>query len=223
MGGRPTTWVVVGITESVGGHGGGLFITQAGYAAATGVTQPNLLRIVTSSHDEDTRTAVALASERALSEAGFVVRAAESVSRTEAAGAGHMLPLILVFLGLSISMSVVGFAGLASTMSTNVLERTREFGVMSAIGAPASAVRRLVVLEAIFIALLSCVVATVLAPLLTALMIGNLSMPMDLPFQISALGAVIWTIVVILGAALASLAPAIQASRLTVREALAYL
>jgi putative ABC transport system permease protein len=68
-----------------------------------------------------------------------------------------MLPLILVFLGLSIAISVVGFAGLTSTMSTNVLERTREFGVMSAIGATTSMVRRLVVLEGIFIAALSCV------------------------------------------------------------------
>ncbi|MEW5952448.1 MAG: ABC transporter permease [Bacillota bacterium] len=44
------------------------------------------------------------------------------------------------------AVGVVGFAGLSSTMSANVLERTREFGVMSAIGAPPSTVRRLAVL-----------------------------------------------------------------------------
>jgi putative ABC transport system permease protein len=134
-----------------------------------------------------------------------------------------MLPLILVFLGLAIAISVVGFAGLTSTMSTNVLERTREFGVMSAIGAAASTVRGLVVLEGVFIAVMSCVVMAILAPLLTALMISNLSLPVGTPFQVSVLGIVIWIVVVVLGAVLATLAPALRASRLTVREALAYL
>jgi putative ABC transport system permease protein len=216
-----TSWQVVGVAEFAGGHGGGIFITEAGFQAATGVSQPNLLRIVTDKHDEETRAAVAQATERALTDAGIVVRSAASVSRSEAAGAGHMLPLILVFLGLSIAMGVVGFAGLASTMSSNVLERTREFGVMSAIGAPASTVRRLVVLEGIFIAVISCVIAALPAALLTAVMIGYL--PMSGIFQISIPAVVIWVIVVLLGAVLATLAPALRASRLTVREALAYL
>jgi putative ABC transport system permease protein len=223
LGQRPTSWQVVGIAESVGGHAGGIFMTQAGFEAATGLSQPNLLRIVTDRHDEETRVAVATAVERVFTDAGVVVRSAESVSRSEAAGAGHMLPLILVFLGLSIAMCVVGFAGLTSTMSTNVLERTREFGVMSAIGAPASKVRRIVVLEGIFIAVVSCVVATIPALLLTAAIINSLFLPVNLPFQISILGVVIWIVIVILGAVLATLAPAVQASKLTVREALAYL
>jgi putative ABC transport system permease protein len=220
IGERSTSWQVVGVAES-GGHGGGIFITEEGFKAATGVSQPNLLRIVTDKHDEETRMAVARKAERVLTDSGMTVRSAASVSRSAAAGAGHMLPLILVFLGLSIAIGVVGFAGLTSTMSTNVLERTREFGVMSAIGARASTVRRLVVLEGIFIAVLSCVIAAVPALLLAAVMSRNL--PFGGPFQISVTGVVIWIVVVILGAALATLPPAYRASRLTVREALAYL
>ena len=223
IGGRPTHWQVIGIAESAGGHSGGIFITREGFKAAAGIDRPNLLRIVTGNHDEETRTAVAQAAERILTDAGIVVRSAASVSRSAAAGAGHMLPLILVFLGLSIAMGVVGFAGLASTMSTSVLERTREFGVMSAIGASASTVRRLVVLEGIFIAVVSCVLAAIPALLLTAVMIGNLPLPVSLPFRISLPGVAIWVIVVVLGAALATLVPAYRASRLTVREALVYL
>jgi len=44
-----------------------------------------------------------------------------------------------------------------------------------------------------------------------------------LPFQISVLGAGIWTVLVVLGAVLATDAAATRASHLTVREALAYL
>jgi len=220
IGGRLTDWKIVGIAESVG-HGGGIFITEEGFNVATGDSQPNLLRIVTENHDEEARTAVATAAERTLTEAGIVVRSSASVDRTAAARAGHMLPLILVFLGISIAIGVVGFAGLTSTMSTNVLERTREFGVMSAIGAPASTVRRLVVLEGIFIAVVSCVIAAIPALLLTVVMIGY--MPMPGLFQISVPGVVIWVVVVVVGAALATLAPAYRASRFTVREALTYL
>lgn len=220
IGGRSTSWQVVGVAESVG-HGGGIFITEEGFKAATGVSQPNLLRIVTDNHDEETRTAVATAAERTLADAGIVVRSSASVSRSAATGAGHMLPLILVFLGTSIAIGVVGFAGLTSMMSTNVFERTREFGVMSAIGAPAFTVRRLVVLEGIFIAVVSCVIAAIPALLLTAVMVGYLPMPGL--FQISVPGVVIWVVVVVVGAALATLAPAYRASRLTVREALTHL
>jgi len=218
--GRPTPWLVTGIAESVD-HGDDIFITQAGYVAATGADRPNLLRIVTSQHDEPTRVAVADTAERALSDAGYVVRTAASVSRSTAAGAGHMLPLILAFLGLSAATSVVGFAGLASTMGANVLERTREFGVMSALGAPASTVRRLVVLEGIFIALLSCLAAAIPTVLLAWWI--NDYLPIPGLFRISLPAVAIWFVVVIVGAVLATLAPAARASRLTVREALAYL
>jgi putative ABC transport system permease protein len=54
-------------------------------------------------------------------------------------------------------------------------------------------------------------------------MINNLPMPVNLPLQMSWTAILIWVVVVVLGAALATLAPASQASRLTVREALAYL
>jgi len=220
MGRRFTSWRVVGIVESLG-HGGGIFVTEEGFESATGLSQPNLLRIVTNAHDEQTRVRVAQATERVLGDVGIVVRSAASVSRTEAAGAGHMLPLILAFLGLSIAIGVVGFAGLTSTMSTSVLERTREFGVMSAIGAPASTVRRLVVLEGISIAVISCAVAVVLAPPLAAIMVEYL--PMTGMLQVSIPGVVVWIVVCLMGAALAALVPASHASRLTVREALAYM
>lgn len=227
VGGRVTTWEVVGISESVGaGHGGGIFVTQRGFREATDNRQPNVLRVVTDAHDEGTRETVAQAAERALSDVGVKVLSAASVGRLEAAGAGHMLPLILIFLGLSVGMGVVGFVGLASTMSTNVMERTREFGVMRAIGARGATVRNIVVGEGVFIALASCVVAAVPALVLTAAMgagFGRQFLNGTLPYQVSVLAVVVWLVAAIVGAVLATLAPASRASRLTVREALSYL
>jgi putative ABC transport system permease protein len=87
-------------------------------------------------------------------------------------------------------------------------------------------VRNLVVFEGIFIAAISCAVAVIPALILTGLMgaaLGNMFMGAPVPFRVSLSANLIWIVLVVLGAALATLAPASRASRLTVREALAYL
>jgi putative ABC transport system permease protein len=132
----------------------------------------------------------------------------------------------VILLAFAIPMGVIGCIGLASTMGANILERTREFGVMHAIGARPPAVRRIVVAEGVFIALASCLVAVIPTLGLTAVIgavLGNTFMYAPLPFQISIPGAVVWTGLVVLGAALATEMAGTRASRLTVREALAYL
>jgi putative ABC transport system permease protein len=227
VGGTPTTWRVVGIVEERGGSSGGVYTTAAGFADA--MRQPqrvNQLRIATNSHDEQTRTAVADAVDSALSRAGIKVQAAASVSRSEAISEGHLGPILMIVLAIAVAMGVVGGIGLASTMSTNTLDRTRELGVMHAIGAPPKAVRRIVVAEGVFLALISCLVAILPALALTAVLgagLGNLFMDAPLPFRVSWLSVGIWLVLAILGAALATDAAATRASRITVREALAYL
>jgi putative ABC transport system permease protein len=225
--GQPTTWRVVGIVEEREGGSGGAYVTAEGFADAMG--QParvNQLRIATDSRDEQTRAAVADAVDETLTGAGLEVESAASVSRSDAISAGHLGPIILILLVISVAMAVVGGIGLASTMSANILDRTREFGVMHAIGARPKAVRRIVVAEGVFLALASCLVAVIPTLALTAIIgagLGNLFMYAPLPFRISILAAGIWTALVILGAILATEAAATRASRLTVREALAYL
>jgi putative ABC transport system permease protein len=186
----------------------------------------NQLRIATDSHDEQTRKAVADSVNRTLTGAGIEVQSAASVSRMDASSEGHLGPLVTIILAIAIAMGVIGGIGLASTMSANVLDRTREFGVMHAIGAPPRAVRRIVVAEGVFLALASCLMAVIPTLALTAVLetgLGNLFMYAPLPFRISMLAAGIWIALVILGAVLATEAAATRASRITVREALAYL
>jgi len=226
VGGQPTTWRVVGIAQERGG-GGGTYVTAEGLADAMGQPQRvNTLRIATGSHDEQTRKAVADAVNKNLTDAGVEVQSAASVGLQDAATEGHTGPVVMVLLAVSVAMAVVGGIGLASTMSANILERTREFGVMHAIGARPKAVRRIVTAEGVFLALTSCLVAVLPALGLTAVLgagLGNLFMSAPLPFRVSIPAVGIWTALVILGAMLATDAAATRASRLTVREALAYL
>lgn len=223
---RSTTWRVVGIAEERGG-GGAVYATAEGFAAAIGQPQRvNQLRIATASHDEETRAAVAGAVELSLTDAGIEVGSASSISRREAISGGHLGPVITIVLAIAAAMGVIGGIGLASTMSTNVLDRTREFGVMHAIGARPERVRRIVTAEGVFLALASILVAVIPALLLTSALgagLGNLFFSAPLPYRVSIPAVAIWTTIATLGSVLATEAAATRASRLTVREALAYL
>jgi hypothetical protein len=226
VGGKPTTWRVSGIAEERGG-GSAVYTTADGLAAATG--QParvSQLRVATGSHDEQTRTTVADAVNKALTDAGIEVKSSDSVNRAEAISAGHLGPEITIILIIAIAMGVVGAIGLASTMSANILDRTREFGIMHAIGARPRAVRRIVVAEGVFLAITSCLAAAIPALLLAKALgagLGNLFFSAPLPYRISTAAVGIWVVLVILGAAIATDTAATRASRITVREALNYL
>jgi putative ABC transport system permease protein len=223
--GRPVTLRVAGIVEELFA-GANIYISHNEYAQMSDRSgHANLLRIATDRHDQPTRNAVAQDAERLLAAASVDVEFARPSDWQTAVAGGHEFVLIAVVIAIAIITAVVGLIGLGSSMTANVLERTREFGVMHAIGARASAVRAIVLSEAIFTALASCVLALVLALGLTAFVdrsIGEMMFYAPLPFRTSVAAIAIWTVLIVAGAVLATLAPALRASRLTVREALAY-
>jgi len=137
--------------------------------------------------------------------------------------AGHLYILIFVLIVMSILMAVVGILGLASTLATGVLERTREFAVLRAIGAGTPAILRTVIGEGIFIAASSVAAAVPICVLLTigvARIAGTATLGPALGMSAAALP--LWLSIVLVGAAAASAYPAWTASKLTIRQALAY-
>jgi putative ABC transport system permease protein len=133
-----------------------------------------------------------------------------------------VVSLLLVMAGL---LALVGGLGLMGTMSINVLERTREIGVLRAIGAPNRAVAQVFILEGIGIGLMSWWMGALLAVPMTHGLnaaVGGAILGTPLTYSYSMPGLWLWLVVVILLSALASFIPARNASRLTVREVLAY-
>jgi putative ABC transport system permease protein len=133
--------------------------------------------------------------------------------------------LVIFLLIMAILLAVVGGIGLMGTMSLNVLERTREIGVMRAIGASDGAVLQVVIVEGVLIGLLSWLIAILLAfPLSKALSdaVGISILQSRLHYTFSTGGTIIWLVIALLLSALASFWPARNASRVTVREVLAY-
>ena len=122
-------------------------------------------------------------------------------------------------------LAIVGGLGLMGTMSINVLERTREIGVLRAIGAPTRGVAWVFIREGIAIGVLSWLLSAVLAlPLgkLLASAVGAQVLGIPFSFTYSLPGVWLWLAMVVILSGLASFIPARNAARLTVREVLAY-
>jgi putative ABC transport system permease protein len=133
--------------------------------------------------------------------------------------------VIILALVMALLLAAVGGMGLMGTLSINVLERMREIGVLRAIGASDAAVARLFVVEAILIGLISWILATALALPLSGLLCDALGMAFlqsPLTYRFAGEGIGLWLVVVVVLSGAASLVPARSATRLTVREVLAY-
>jgi putative ABC transport system permease protein len=225
LGGRATTWRVAGIVEEIGSSAAA-YVADASFARAAGIPgRAAMFRIVTTSRTPAARLAAIRSIERDLDAAGMSVAVAIPLAELRTAIGEHILVLISSLLAMAALMAVVGALGLTSTMSVSVVERTREFGVMHAIGAGPRQVRRIVMAEGVFIGALSWPAAAALGVLLSALVgreVGMLAFKVTLPLVMSPTALFGWLAIVVVLAAAATALPAWRASRLSVREALAH-
>jgi putative ABC transport system permease protein len=133
---------------------------------------------------------------------------------------------MIVPLGMAaIMLALVGGLGLSGTMSTNVMERSREVGVMRAIGASDGGVQRIFMIEGLFIGLISWLIGTAVALPFTYMlnvMVGNALLYTPLTYAFPIGGALTWLVIVLITAALSCYIPAQNASQTSVRELLAY-
>ena len=134
--------------------------------------------------------------------------------------------MVASFLGaMSQLMIVVGGLALASTMGMAVLERTREIGVMRAIGARHGAIMMMIQIEGLVIALLGWALAIPLSLPVSIVLgkaFGRIMLPVPLTYIPEFSGIVEWFGVVLVVSLVACAVPAWRATRITTRAALAY-
>jgi putative ABC transport system permease protein len=129
-----------------------------------------------------------------------------------------LLGLVYALLSLAI---IVSLFGIANTLALSIYERTRELGMLRAVGMSRRQVRRLIRYESVITALIGAVLGMVLGLIFAALM----SVPLrDQGFVLSFPVGQLLLILVVAGIAgvVAAIAPARRAARLDVLEALAY-
>jgi putative ABC transport system permease protein len=190
-----------------------------------GVGKAGVVFVQTERHDAAYQEQMEKALEEHFEALGMQVGQTMTASRERAQIETQFDVLVGFLLVMAILLAFVGAIGLMGTMSLNVLERIREIGVLRAIGASDGAVLRIVIVEGVLIGVLSWLIGTVLAyPLSKALSdaVGVSILQAELTYAFSTGGMVIWLGSVVVLSALASFVPARNASRITVREVLAY-
>ena len=220
--GKESKWRLVGISQWL------IPIAYVNYsylARTTADMGVSFVSIVTERHDMESQNQVARELERYYDEVGLNVSYMEKMAEERAQVEMQFNIITVLLLIMAVLMAVVGGLGLMGTMSINVLERTREIGVMRAIGASDGAVVQVFLVEGVIIGLLSWLIGTVVALPLSKLLsdaVGIAFMQAPLSYTFSMSGVAIWFIVVVIVAAIASFIPSRSASRITVREVLAY-
>ncbi len=222
--GDETVWHVVGIMQ---GPPSPMAYVSLDYFVQVvgGVGRAGVVFVQTDRHDAAFQSSMEDALEEQYEGVGLNVSRTMTSSTERAQVESQFNVLVMFLLIMAILLAVVGAIGLMGTMSLNVLERTREIGVMRALGASDGAVLQIVIVEGVLIGVLSWLVGTVLALPLSRLLsdaVGVSILQGELDYTFSTGGMLLWLVVVILLSMLASAWPARSASRVTVREVLAY-
>jgi putative ABC transport system permease protein len=113
--------------------------------------------------------------------------------------------------------------GLANTMGINVLERTREIGMLRAVGARRKQVRRMIVAESLMLSIMGAAFGVLAGTWLSVVMIGVIDFAgIRLAYSFPLAGVITATAVGLICGVLAALIPARRASDLDIVRALAY-
>lgn len=147
--------------------------------------------------------------------------AAEALTNDEwvddqAAQVNQLLGLIYALLSLAV---IVSLFGIVNTLYLSITERTRELGLLRAVGTTKRQVKRMIRGEAVIIALIGSVLGLVLGVFL-AILVGQAIDGFEITLPFASL-----VVVLIMGGlagVLAAMWPARRAARLDVLEALAY-
>ncbi len=189
--------------------------------AGGGVTR---LAVKTTDHSADAQQRVATALERRLDKGGFAASGSETQSAQKEAIAGQLGILVTFLVIMAALLSAVGIIGLTGTMTINVLESTREIGVMRALGASHGSIFGIFITEGVVVAVMAWAAGALLSWPLSVWLVSALggAMSLSLAYRFSVGGVLLWLASVLVIAVLASLIPAWNASRVSVRDAISY-
>ncbi len=163
--------------------------------------------------------------EERFKRAGIVIQQTQSIGSLIGSIVQQVNIFVIIMLFMAVLLAIVGGLGLASTMSLNVLERTREIGVMRAIGAADGSVRSIFLTEGELIGLMSWFFAVLLSVPVSwgfDVFIGNAFFDRPLTFSIEPWSVISWLVIALGIAAVSSLVPSNRAAQVSVRESLSY-
>jgi len=182
------------------------------------------LMITTASHTQTAQETAASELERRLDEAGTPATSSETQIGMVGRLSSELGILVTFLVIMGALLALVGVIGLTGTMTINVLESTREIGVMRAIGASHRSIFGIFITEGVVVGLMAWALGAVaswpISLLLTNALSGAMGVPLTYTFSFAGVG--IWLVSVLVIAVVASLLPSWRASQVSVRDAIAY-
>jgi putative ABC transport system permease protein len=224
--GHADNWTVVGLFKFASQDGTVAYGTYDSISQVTHTTDHAFtFRVVTADHAPAYQQMMSDLLDKYFRDQGYAVSAARSGDSTIQSAAGSLDILVTFLLIMALLTAVVGSMGLMGTMGMNVLERTREIGIMRSIGAVDSEVMRTVIVEGVLIGGIAWLIGALLSFPITYLLSDIISLAIfqsPIAVHFTYQGFAIWLLVVLALSAVASILPARNAARLTIREVLAY-
>jgi len=229
LNGEEVKWLVVGVFQFAGKSSG--FWAYTNYETLARkihmVGKSNVFRVIAQEKDLNLSQQELLGErlEITLKSLGYQIadiRPGLSLQESTTQGFNILTTFLMI---MALLMAAVGSIGLTGTMSLNILERTREIGVMRAIGGSDRIIMSMVIVEGMLIGFLSWVLACLVALPISQIMsdaVSDAIFSYPVPSSYTPTGILIWLFVVLILSVVASIIPAYNASRLTIREVLAY-
>jgi putative ABC transport system permease protein len=225
--GKKTTWHIVGVYMITVDTGSPLLYVNYEYLShITGHPgQVYSLRVLTDRHDGATQSRVTDELTALYEARGINIPSATTGTDFYQTVTAVTDIIIYFMMVMAVLIAIVGGLGLMGTMSINVLERTREIGVMRAIGASNGDIQAIVIVEGMVIGLVSWALSILVSiPVTGALTygVGTSTLGAPLPPVLDPAGFLLWLIFTLVLTLVSSALPARRASHLTVKDILAY-
>src|SRR6187551_2367108 len=215
---RRPSFEVVGEFDSKLGVFGSVLITQGTLARDFGQTQ-DTIDFVETAPGADAATVQALLTK--LVEVAYPTAEVMNQQELKESREDQVNKIVNLFYALLLMAIVISLFGIANTLALSIHERTRELGMLRAIGMSRRQVRTMIRYEAVITALIGAILGMVLGVIFAAL----ISQPLkDEGFTLSyPIGSLIVLLIfAALAGVLAAIPPARRASRLDVLESLQY-
>lgn len=222
-------WRIVGIYEPVFVGG---FVADTVYTPLDTLFQVSkkynkaaLIDVRMTSHDSAFTTEVTRKLTETFARHNLKVAGTQTQADLRATFAWQFGLITSMLLALSVIVAIVGGIALMGALSIGVIERTKEIGVLRAIGARSSTILGIFIMEGSLQGIISWLFAIPLSLLvspLAASQLGNVLFGATLDYQYNWIAVITWLVIVVLVSILASMLPSRAATQISVRDSLAY-
>ena len=219
-------WIVVGINEDLVQKQTGVFVPLDSLDRLLQRTDRTLtLEVAFTQHDAEAQARITGELITLLDAQGAEVFSTQILGQLKRQVTSFYRILVVFLLVMAGLTALVGGIGLMGMMSINVLERSKEIGVMRAIGTDTRAIVTIFWGESMVITLVSFALAVLLSvplshTLTRAVGMAFIQTPLDFAYAFAGIGY--WLALVLVIGTAASILPAMSAAGLSVRESLSY-